>query len=84
MGFPTETQKLLKTSPGFFKGSFVADIFRLDGNRVNYMLNNSQQQFAYRLLLLEVWAQLFLMNTSKDIISDNLSKNVSIPDSLRG
>ena len=81
MGFPTETQKLLKTSPGFFKGSFVADIFRLDGNRVNYMLNNSQQQFGYRLLLLEVWAQLFLMNTSKDIISESLSKNVSIPDS---
>lgn len=68
----------MQRSPDLFKDSFVSELFGLDKRGVNYMMNNSPQISRYRLMLLEVWAQLFLRDVAKSIVADQLKKHISI------
>ena len=77
-GFPVNAYRRMKISSKYFLDSYVANLFELSKNEIEYLLNNSPHNLKLKLMQLEVWAQVFLENTQKHMIINKLQNHVSI------
>jgi asparagine synthase (glutamine-hydrolysing) len=72
MGFPVSVGKRLTVVPKFFVDGFVADLYTLDESAIELATGNGPSDWLTRLVLLEVWGQLFFRDASIDTMRDRL------------
>ena len=78
IGFPVSTYERMQCSPSFFKGGFVADLYRLGERSLGHLLDVSDRNFRIRLLMLEVWGRLFFWDASESELTAELLRQTSI------
>ncbi len=77
-GFPVSISRRLAVSPKFFVDGFVADMYALDDAAVATMVSGGPSEWLTRLILLEVWGQIFFRGLSTDAARGNLSAHVEL------
>lgn len=78
MGFPVSAFRRITVKSEFFRNSFIIDFFKLSHKELDFFLQNSDQQLKYRLMLLEIWAQVCVFNTPKEKLRSKIYNQVSI------
>jgi asparagine synthase (glutamine-hydrolysing) len=74
-GFPVSTGRRLRVSPKFFMDGFVADTYALDDEALALALDGPTD-WSTRLVLAEVWGQMFFHGASADTVRDSLLAHV--------
>jgi len=78
MGLHVPTVARLRVKPEFFVDSFVPDLFRLNQRELNYLLENVGRELKHKLLFLELWAQVCLLDTPRDRIRHRIEQYLSV------
>ncbi len=65
-GFPVSVYRRLEIRPAAFEDGFVAEEYRLDSRALAALFESATPLWRMRLLLLEVWGQLFVHRRSVD------------------
>jgi asparagine synthase (glutamine-hydrolysing) len=71
-GLPVSITRRLSVSPKFFSDGFVADIYTLDETAIEMVVSDGPSEWLTRLILLEVWGQLFFRGASPDAMREAL------------
>ena len=61
----------------YFRNSFVAELFELTDQHLEYLLTHAQQGLLVKLLLLNVWGQVCLWSNSQQAATDRLREHIS-------
>lgn len=77
-GFPVSLAARLAVSEAFFAGGFVADLYALDRDTVAMTAADGPSPWLTRLVLLEVWGQLFFQKASRDQVRAHLLRHTSV------
>jgi asparagine synthase (glutamine-hydrolysing) len=72
MGFPVSVGRRLTVSPKFFTDGFVADTYALDDAAIQLAVGDGPSDWLTRLVLLEVWGQVFFHDVSPEVMRDRL------------
>jgi asparagine synthase (glutamine-hydrolysing) len=72
MGFPVSVGRRLTVSPKFFTDGFLADTYSLDEPAIQLATGDGPSDWLTRLVLLEVWGQVFFHDVSTDVMRDRL------------
>jgi asparagine synthase (glutamine-hydrolysing) len=72
MGFPVSVGRRLTVSPKFFTDGFVADTYALDETAIQLAVGDGPSNWLTRLVLLEVWGQIFFHDVPTDVMRDRL------------
>ena len=78
LGFHVTAFDRLRIGVSCFQGSYVADTFRLGSREIDYLMASGERSLLVNLLLLEVWAQIFLVGTNRETVARELRRHVSI------
>ena len=78
IGFPVNAYERMRCAPSFFKGGFVADLYRLGERALTHLLDVSDRDFRVRLVMLEVWGRLFFRGASEPELTAELLRQTSI------
>ena len=76
-GFPVSITKRLTVSPKFFADGFVADMYALDDTAVTAAVGDGPSEWLTRLILTEVWGQMFFRGASKEQMNEALQVHAS-------
>ena len=71
-GFEVNAFRRMQIDKRFFDGGFVRDQFRLSGDEANHLLETAGQPLIVKLMMLEVWGQLFIEDVPLPAVQDNL------------
>jgi asparagine synthase (glutamine-hydrolysing) len=78
LGFPVNAYERMRITPAFFKGGFVADLYRLSEPALLHLLDNADRLFQVRLLMLEVWGRLFFQGAREAELVAELLRHTAI------
>lgn len=78
LGFWTTVFKRLDISSGYFRNSFVSDLFGLTDAQLNNMAGNDGDDLLLRLLHVDVWGRMCLRQESEEGAVERLRQFVSI------
>ncbi|MGN9910411.1 asparagine synthase (glutamine-hydrolyzing) [Phytohabitans sp. LJ34] len=71
-GFPVSINRRLSVSPKFFADGFLADLYALDEDAIATAISDGPSDWLTRLILLEVWGQIFFRGASRDAMRETL------------
>jgi asparagine synthase (glutamine-hydrolysing) len=71
-GFPVSISRRLTVTPKFFEDGFVADTYGLDDTAIATALADGPSEWVTRLILMEVWGQLFFRGVSREQMGETL------------
>jgi asparagine synthase (glutamine-hydrolysing) len=77
--FPTNAFQRLEMAKGFFRRSFVSDLFELSDQQVDYLEANARTDLKLRLLHLDTWGQIFVRGCSDPDVVARLWRSLRIP-----
>ena len=77
-GFPVSVYSRLRVQPGLFHDGFVCDSFGLSASAVRTLCETASPIWLTRLMLLEAWAQIFLMGLSVEDTQKWLRAHVTL------
>jgi asparagine synthase (glutamine-hydrolysing) len=75
-GFPVSIARRLTVSPKFFADGFLADVYALNSNAIAIATADGPSEWLTRLILLEVWGQIFFRGVRPDAIREDLLTHV--------
>jgi len=78
IGFPISVYDRIRINPDFFKEGFIADWFGLNRQAIETLFDTATKGWLGRLMLLEVWGQVFPMKRPVDQVREKLRSLVSI------
>jgi asparagine synthase (glutamine-hydrolysing) len=78
MGFHVPTIARIRVKPEFFADSFIADLFSLSQCELNYLLKNADHGLTQKLLFLELWAQVCLLDDPRDKTRSRIEKYLTV------
>ncbi len=78
MGFWTTTAERMVVAAEYFKNSFIQDQFELSMKQIAATLEEADQELKMRLLHLDVWSRVCLLEESVDHVRSDLIKYVNI------
>ena len=78
--FPVDAYARLHISAKFFDASYISELFSLSSSQLTHLTTQISRSptLKIKLVQLEIWAKIFLMNDSKESILHSLQKNISI------
>jgi hypothetical protein len=80
MGFHVPCISRIDVKPEFFADSFIADLFSLSRAEMNYFIGQADRELIQKLLFLELWAQVCLLDRPREQIQQRLEDSLlSIP-----
>ncbi|HVX47414.1 MAG TPA: asparagine synthase (glutamine-hydrolyzing) [Mycobacteriales bacterium] len=79
-GFPVSIYDRIEVSERFFDGGFVADQYALDGRGLTELLARGSRLWITRLMLLEVWGQLFFGGRTVADLHDQLKAHIALAE----
>ncbi|BBH68027.1 asparagine synthetase B [Actinoplanes sp. OR16] len=71
-GFPVSISRRLTVSAKFFEDGFVADMYGLDDTAMATALADGPSEWVTRLILMEVWGQMFFRGVSREQMGEIL------------
>jgi asparagine synthase (glutamine-hydrolysing) len=71
-GFEVNAFRRRQVDKRFFDGGFLREQFRLTRDEANYLLETAGQPLTVKLMMLEVWGQLFIEDVPLATVQDNL------------
>ncbi|KPK61993.1 MAG: hypothetical protein AMS21_08405 [Gemmatimonas sp. SG8_38_2] len=77
-GFPTSAFGRMKVSGEFLHGSFVSELFGLGDSQVSYFDRHADRGIRLRLLQLEVWARVVLLDQPADAVVSWIRQHATI------
>jgi asparagine synthase (glutamine-hydrolysing) len=77
-GFPVSVSRRLAVSPKFFTDGFLADLYALDDAALSIVVAGGPSEWLTRLILLEVWGQIFFRGASPEAQRENLNAHVEL------
>ncbi|HVA49500.1 MAG TPA: asparagine synthase (glutamine-hydrolyzing) [Pirellulales bacterium] len=81
--FPTDAYERLTISHKFFENSFLADLLRLNGTRLEQLIEGTDRALRIRLLQLDVWGQICLQETPKCRVLQRLRDHTTLAPAAR-
>jgi asparagine synthase (glutamine-hydrolysing) len=72
------SEQRLRINKSFLRRSYVQELFGLSNGAAELLFENAQHDFRWRLVLLEAWAQLFLLRTSSEEVTKRLRSSLSV------
>jgi asparagine synthase (glutamine-hydrolysing) len=76
-GFEVSALFRMQIGTQYFRNSFIADFFRLSENETDLLVNSADQRLKIRLMMLEVWSQLFMEALPVAQVRDRLRRHTS-------
>jgi asparagine synthase (glutamine-hydrolysing) len=76
-GFPVSIARRLSVSPKFFTDGFVADLYALDDRAVAMAVGDTPSTWQTRLVLLEVWGQIFFRGSKPELMRERLEAHAA-------
>lgn len=77
-GFPVSIMNRLEVAPKFFVDGFLADVYSLDEQAIGLALGPRPSVWQTRLLLAEVWGQMFFQGSSADSLKERIHTYVKL------
>ena len=77
--FTADAYERMRISPAFFENSFLVDLFRLSRTQLKQLLAGTDHALKLRLLQLDVWGRLCVLQASKEVVQQRLHAHVSCP-----
>ncbi len=78
MGFWTTSAERMVVPAEYFKDSFIQNQFGLTASQIKSTLDEADQDLKLRLLHLDIWARICLMDEPLDSVRVDLEKTISI------
>jgi asparagine synthase (glutamine-hydrolysing) len=78
-GFPVSIGRRLTVSQKFFVDGFLADVYDLDQTALAMAAGDGPSDWLTRLVLLEVWGQIFFNQVPPETMRDTLLTHASLP-----
>jgi len=78
-GFPVSIGQRLTMPPKFFVDGFLADLYDLDETALALAVGDGPSDWLTRLVLLEVWGQVFFHQVPPDAMRDRLLTHANLP-----
>jgi len=72
----------MRIAPAFFHDSVVKDLFSLSRNQIGYIAGLAPHALKWKLLLLDIWARIFLDGASAPSCAEILAEHVAIGDAI--
>lgn len=79
-GFPVSIYDRIRVSEQFFDEGFLAEQFALDRRAISELLERGSRLWITRLMLLEVWGQLFFRDRTVTDVQDQLKAHIALAD----
>lgn len=76
-GFDVSAFRRMRFDPAYFRDSFVARHFRLTHAQTDRLLASSDQRLRVKLVMLEVWDQIFMAGTNVERVRERLQAHAS-------
>jgi len=77
-GFVSNAYRRLRVESKLFQGSFVAELFRLSREDIDYLLDHAGRMLRARLLHLETWGQVFVRGAACSEVAERLVATVTV------
>jgi asparagine synthase (glutamine-hydrolysing) len=77
--FTADAYERMRISPAFFENSFLVDLFRLSRAQLKLLLARTDDALKLRLLQLDVWGRLCILQASKEVVQRRLHAHLSCP-----
>ncbi len=77
-GFPTYGLNHLKVPKDFFYNGFVQDLLGFQKKQVDYMVDNFSPYHIGKFVALEIWGQLFVMKTDKEVLNKVVNESLTM------
>ena len=68
----------LRIDSRYFDGSAFSDLFELGRNETAWMMEKCPHHLKFKLMLLDVWAQLYLKDKTRDVVLGKLRDNLQV------
>jgi asparagine synthase (glutamine-hydrolysing) len=68
----------LKIDSRYFDGSAFSELFELGRNETGWMMEKCPHHLKFKLLLFDVWAQLYLKNASREVVLGKLRNHLEV------
>jgi asparagine synthase (glutamine-hydrolysing) len=68
----------LKINSGYFNGSAFSEMFELGRSETAWMMQKCPHHLKFKLLLFDVWAQLYLKSAPKEVVLQKLRDNLEV------
>jgi asparagine synthase (glutamine-hydrolysing) len=78
-GFPVSIGRRLTMPPKFFLDGFLADAYDLDETALALAVGDGPSDWLTRLVLLEVWGQIFFHDVAPETMRDRLLTHANLP-----
>ena len=72
------TEQRMKISPEYFQGSFITELFELGESEEKIFFERSSHWLKWKMLLLDVWADVCLKGVPRPTVAEKLRKHISI------
>jgi asparagine synthase (glutamine-hydrolysing) len=78
--FPVDAyaEERLRINPSIYENSFVQELFGLSRQALKILIDEANHDLRWKLLQLDVWAELFLRQTSKEAVFKRLLSSLSV------
>ena len=73
--FKVDAFRRFQMERDYFRGSFVADFFRLSDEELDYLLDKATPGLKIKLMMLEVWGQIFIEELALPVVRETLSRH---------
>jgi asparagine synthase (glutamine-hydrolysing) len=71
-------EERMQIAPAYFSRSFVSDVFELGQHEKAHFLERCPHWLKWKMLLLDVWADVSLNGTPRESVLDKLRRHVSL------
>ena len=73
-GFEISAIQRIQVDKQFFSGDFVTSHFHLGSKEADYLFENADQRLSMKLMMLEVWGQMFIRGVARGEVQEKLQK----------
>ncbi len=78
-GFEVSAFQRMRIAAQYLHDSYVADYFRLARSECDLLWSQADQRLKIKLMMLEVWAQLFMCSAPLETVQDRLRAHADFP-----
>lgn len=75
-GFPVSAFRRMRMDSALFRNAFVPDCFQLSDGEFDFLMDGADQQLRTRLMMLEVWGQIFFCGRSREEMQGRLRQSL--------
>jgi asparagine synthase (glutamine-hydrolysing) len=76
--FPTNAFQRMRIAPELFGDAFGAELLGVSGDRLTYFVRNASRSLQLRLMLLQSWWKICILNQTRDGVRSEIMKHTTV------